>query len=229
MLQAILKGVPALLLLFGSVSCNGTGFTSFLNFGGGDRKDVLVERVHVSRELHIETREKLNAAMEAFALMTKTSESAELEEIYKRFQDDTEDFSSLSKRLAKAIVTLERDSTSLFAEWRTELDEYSSQTLRQKSEQMLVETQDSFNTLLASYRSCQKSMEPVQASLSDYDLFLDQNLNPRAIASLGDTLDDLRKRVGRLRSKLNEAVQASDQFLDLTEGEASQREEAPLK
>ena len=110
-------------------------------------------------------------------------------------------------------VLLEDVSDALFDEWKAELSEYSSASLRRDSERKLQQTRRQYERLITSMRKAEKTIDPVLASLKDNVLYLKHNLNARAIASLKGELGNVNQDVSRLLDAMQSAIKESDTFI----------------
>ena len=66
---------------------------------------------------------------------------------------------------------------ALFAEWQKELEDYSSDRLRRKSEDQLRTTRQRYEQLIGAMRRAESKIEPVLRPLRDQVLFIKHNLN----------------------------------------------------
>ena len=103
---------------------------------------------------------------------------------------------------------------ALFSEWQTELDEYSSATLKRNSQRQLKQTRKRFNQLMSSMQNAERTIDPVLYSLKDNVLYLKHNLNARAIASLKGELSTVNEDVNTLIDAMQAAINESSAFID---------------
>ncbi len=205
----------ALTLLLSACRSNG----ALLLFGGDDDPQArLVERVHGAREQVSEVQTEFQTAFELFQRLT-APQAVELEELEDDFEDSFENCQEESEDLDGTLTAIRADSEKLFADWSADLERFSGDALRKKSETMMVETQERSQRVIASLESVQSKMEPVLMQLQDYALFFNHNLNPRAIATLEDTYDDFDAEVKAMRIEIEKAQEEMRSFLLALEGQ----------
>ena len=56
---------------------------------------------------------------------------------------------------------------ALFSEWETELNEYSSATLKRDSQRQPEQTRKRFDQLMSAMQKAERTIDPVLASLKD--------------------------------------------------------------
>src|SRR4030095_4386597 len=101
----------------------------------------------------------------------------------------------------------------LFTEWNAELKEYSSSTLRKKSQEQLTQTRAQYGQLIKAMKRAEAKMDPVLAKFKDQVLFLKHNLNAQAIASLKGELVSVEGNINSLIKDLNASIQEADSFI----------------
>jgi hypothetical protein len=102
---------------------------------------------------------------------------------------------------------------ALFAEWEKELDQYTSKTLRSRSESTLRSTRQRYDRLMLLMQRAADRMEPVLATLRDQVLFLKHNLNAQTVAGLDSTARELQSDIGTLIADMERSIAEADAFL----------------
>jgi hypothetical protein len=195
--------LAALLALSGA--CRSSSGGSFLVFGGpDDPQQDLVQRVQRAQAECQTTRADFEQAFQIFQRVS-APQAVELEELCDDFEDALEGCERQTERLGQRVVAVRTSSEELLTGWRVELESFSSDTMRKKSEAQLVETEERTQAVLATLEEVQVALGPVLRQLQDYALFFQHNLNPRAIATLQDTYEDFESEMATLRSELDEA------------------------
>lgn len=203
-------------LLAALVSVSGgclTGGGSFLVLGGSHApQEDLVESVH---EAGLEVDEARGDFGEAFRLYQRLTapQAAELEDLSEAFEDALETCQARARRLTKRLDAVQRENDELVEDWRAELQQFSGETLRKKSETMLQETHARSKRVLDALTRVQERMQPVVLKLQDYALFFHHNLNARAIATLQDTYKDFDAEFRALEGEFGKARTEVDAFL----------------
>jgi hypothetical protein len=102
---------------------------------------------------------------------------------------------------------------ALFREWKQEMQQYSSATLRRESERELDRTRQRYDDLIAVMNRAANRMEPVLATFRDQVLFLKHNLNARALASLTTTNRELEADISRLIADMEASIREAEAFI----------------
>ena len=103
---------------------------------GIHKRDILVDRVEDARDAQTETREQLVSAYEELSALIG-HDGGELEEKYRRLSKEVDRSRDATKDLDEHLADIDRVSEDLFDEWESELDLYSSATLRSDQEKKL--------------------------------------------------------------------------------------------
>ena len=138
----------------------------------------------------------------------------ELEDIYNCLSDEYEASEDAANEIRDRIDSVEDVAEDLFAEWETELDQYSNANLRRDSERQLRDTQRRYERLMSAMRRAEQTIDPVLASLKDNTLYLKHNLNARAIASLKGELSTVNRDVENLIGAMQSAINESNAFIE---------------
>ncbi len=191
---------------------------------GVHKRDIMVERVQEARDDQEEAKEQFASALEKFSAMFEF-EGGELEDKYKALKSELDDSESKAAAVKGRIDSVENVSEALFAEWTSELDQYSNADLRAASEKQLRQTRKKYDQMIAAMRKAESKMEPVLAAFRDQVLFLKHNLNARAIASIEGTAGELETDVARLIEEMEASIKEADEFI-ASMGQAEEAEQA---
>ena len=121
--------------------------------------------------------------------------------------------SRFAVRAGDRIASIERVADDLFDEWRAELKQYSSATLRASSEQKMNDTRIRYERMLASMKNARQRIDPVLHVFQDHVLFLKHNLNARALASLQNEVTSIEGKVDMLIRDMEAAIAEADSFI----------------
>ncbi len=189
------------------------GRTSFLVFGGAHPpQEDLVERVRGAEEETHAAREDYGAAFHLYQRLT-APQAVELEDLSDDFADSIDSCEDRAKDVAERIEAIRAEADALFRGWNEELARFSGDTLRKKSEAMLLDTQARAQRVLDALERVRARTEPVLLKLQDYALFFHHNLNARAIATLQDTYKDFDGEFRALDAELGKAQAEITAFL----------------
>jgi len=179
---------------------------------GQHKRDILVRRVDDARESQEAAKEQFQTALERFMEVTGFT-GGNLRAQYDRLETEFVRSESRADAVRARIQAVDDVAEDLFAEWRSELRQYTDRSLRQRSEQQLRETRARYDQLIASMRQAESRMEPVLNAFRDRVLFLKHNLNAQAIASLEGTAVDLERDIQRLVQEMDLAIQEANAFI----------------
>lgn len=204
-----LIALTAVTLLAG---CESTYYDAMEQFGV-HKRDILVDRIEDAQEAQEEGQEQFQDALEQFQAVVNF-DGGELEVIYNKLNDEYEASEDAANEIRDRIDSVEDVAEDLFAEWETELGEYTNANLRRDSERQLKDTQRRYERLMSAMRRAEKTIDPVLASLKDNTLYLKHNLNARAIASLKGELSTVNRDVENLISAMQSAINESNAFIE---------------
>ena len=179
---------------------------------GIPKREILVDRVEAARDAQEEAKEQFASALEEFSAVAGF-DGGDLEEVYERLNGEFEQSEERAAAVRDRIEAVESVSRALFDEWGTEIEQYSSESLRRSSERQLRDTKRRYDGLVASMWRAEGRIEPVLDAFRDQVLYLKHNLNARAIASLRDELSTIESDVARLLADMEQAIAESDAFI----------------
>ena len=203
--------IVIVLSIFTLTGCQ-SAYYSAMEQVGYHKRDIMVDRVEDAKESQQDAQEEFTSALEALSSLTNFS-GGDLEDMYNKINDKYQDSEKAAQNVSDRIAAIEDVSDALFAEWQSELDLYTSASLRRSSEQKLRETQSSYKTMLSAMKRAEKKMDPVLNTLRDNTLYLKHNLNASAVGSLQGEFMSLEKDIAYAIKQMNAAIAESDKFL----------------
>ncbi|MCF7504258.1 DUF2959 domain-containing protein [Vibrio splendidus] len=203
--------IVIVLSIFSLTGCQ-SAYYSAMEQVGYHKRDIMVDRVEDAKESQQDAQEEFTSALEALSSLTNFS-GGDLEDMYNQINDKYQDSEKAAQNVSDRIAAIEDVSDALFAEWQSELDLYTSASLRRSSEQKLRETQSSYKTMLSAMKRAEKKMDPVLNTLRDNTLYLKHNLNASAVGSLQGEFMSLEKDIAYAIEQMNAAIAESDKFL----------------
>ncbi|MBO7913957.1 DUF2959 domain-containing protein [Vibrio sp. G41H] len=203
--------IVIVLSIFALTGCQ-SAYYSAMEQVGYHKRDIMVDRVEDAKESQQDAQEEFTSALEALSSLTNFS-GGDLEDMYNQINDKYQDSEKAAQNVSDRIAAIEDVSDALFAEWQSELDLYTSASLRRSSEQKLRETQSSYKTMLSAMKRAEKKMDPVLNTLRDNTLYLKHNLNASAVGSLQGEFMSLEKDIAYAIEQMNAAIAESDKFL----------------
>ncbi len=207
--STILLGFCSAVLICG---CQKTYYKTMEVFGK-HKRDLLVDRVEDARDSQQAAKEQFASALEQFGSVVKYN-GGELEEKYNQLSKELERSQARANAVRKHIGEVEEVSKALFKEWESELDQYSNESLRQSSEQKLLQTRARCSQLIGAMKRAESKMAPVLTVFNDQVLFLKHNLNAQAIASLQDELISVEADIASLIKEMEASIAEANAFID---------------
>ncbi|CAH6802925.1 DNA repair protein [Vibrio chagasii] len=203
--------IVIVLSIFTLTGCQ-SAYYSAMEQVGYHKRDIMVDRVEDAKESQQDAQEEFTSALEALSSLTNFS-GGDLEDMYNKINDKYQDSEKAAQNVTDRIAAIEDVSDALFEEWQTELNLYTSDSLRRSSEQKLRETKSSYQTMLSAMKRAEKKMDPVLNTLRDNTLYLKHNLNASTVGSLQGEFMSLEKDIAYAIKQMNAAIAESDKFL----------------
>lgn len=179
---------------------------------GYAKREQLVNEVKEARDSQQEAKKQFESALAQF-MATTGVKGGELEAVYSKLKSEYERSESKAKTVRTRIRDVENVADALFKEWREELRQYSSDSLRKASEQKLEETRRNYTKLHEAMKSVEARMDPVLKAFKDQVLFLKHNLNAQSVASLRGAVEEIRTDVGGLIRQMESAIAEAESFI----------------
>jgi DUF2959 family protein len=209
--RSFLQTYAIVLLAVSGLSCQTAYYETMEKFGY-HKRDLLVRDVEKARDAQQEAKEQFKSALDRFT-KTLDIQGGELQEKYEALNKEYERSEDKANSVRKRVASVEDVSEALFTEWNAELKEYSSSTLRKKSQEQLTQTRTQYAQLIKAMKRAEAKMDPVLAKFKDQVLFLKHNLNAQAIASLKGELASVEGNINSLIKDLNASIQEADSFI----------------
>ena len=181
---------------------------------GIEKRDLLVDRVEAAQESQEDAQEEFRDALEQFRSVVDF-DGGELEDRYDSLSGSYDDAQDQAKDVLRRIAAVDRVGRDLFDEWETELDEYQSADLRNRSAAQLRDTRTNFDSMLGAMQRAAERMDPVLELFQDQVLFLKHNLNATAVASLDAERATIEARVEALIEEMEAAIREAEQFINV--------------
>lgn len=199
-------------VIAGGAGCASTRIALAEQFGYAKREQ-LVDRVKEARDDQVEAKEQFESALAEFIAVTGATD-AELEGRYAKLKKEYERSEGQAGSVRSRITSVENVGEALFKEWKAELGEYQSASLRAASEQQLRETREKYDRLVGAMKAASAKMDPVLAAFKDQTLFLKHNLNARAISALQGNVAQLQGEIGALVAEMEASIAEANRFVE---------------
>lgn len=185
---------------------------------GVHKRDIMLERVESAQTAQQDAQQQFTSALAQLSQLINY-DGGDLAAQYELINDQYEASESSAKEVASRIAAIESVADALFDEWNDEIQQYSSNNLKQQSQQKLKKTQRNYESLIKSMHRAKDRMAPVLSALKDNSLYLKHNLNAQAIGALQGEYKTIKRDVESLVAEMNKAIAQSQQFIDLLQPE----------
>ncbi len=179
---------------------------------GVHKRDIMVDRVKAARDTQNAAKKQFLTAMEQFRSVVNF-QGGDLEKEYNKLNATLQRTEAEAAAVRKRISAVEDVSEALFAEWRSEIKQYSSDSLKRASQQKYDATKQKYSDLIAAMKKAESKLEPALIPLRDQVLFMKHNLNARAIAGLSDEVISVQANVDKLVRDMETAIAQADSFI----------------
>jgi ElaB/YqjD/DUF883 family membrane-anchored ribosome-binding protein len=211
-LMILLLAIP-----FAFSACD-TAYINAMDKMGYAKRDLLSSRVKSARDAQADAKKDIQSALDQFGQVV-TYQGGDLEAIYKKLKSELQRSEDSAETVRNRIEAVENVADSLFAEWKTELGQYSNADLRRRSEAKLSQTKNRYNDMLGAMKRAEQRIDPVLRPLRDHVLYLKHNLNARALAAMKGELVKVDAQVDQLVREMNRSIAEADKFIQIMERE----------
>lgn len=203
--------------MMGALLCLGLSGCSAMYYDtmekmGVHKRDIMMDRVKSARDTQSEAKQQFVSAMEQFRSVVKF-QGGDLERSYNKLNATLEKCESEAAAVRERIRAVEDVSEALFKEWRSEIKQYTSDSLRTSSQRKYDLTRTKYKGLIAAMKAAERRLEPVLVPLRDQVLFMKHNLNAKAIAGLSDEVTSVQANVDNLVREMDAAIAQADTFM----------------
>ena len=212
MKKQTLLGTAILSLMLMLSGCQ-SAYYSAMEKVGVHKRDILIDRVEETKDSQQESQEEFQSALERLTTLINF-DGGELQDAYNQLNDDYESSLQAANDVSTNINKVEDVADALFEEWRDELEQYKSASLKRESNKKLQTTERQFSQLLRSMRSAESKMEPVLSSLKDNVLYLKHNLNAQAVSAIKGEFTNLKRDIKLLMNDMNKSIEDSNKFIE---------------
>lgn len=198
-------------LIVGLTGCSSMYYGAMEKLGV-HKRDIMVDRVKAARDTQNEAKRQFLTAMEQFKSVVNV-QGGDLEKKYNQLNATLQKSESKAAEVRNRISAVEDVSRALFSEWRSEIKQYTSDTLRKSSRQKYDLAKKKYTELIAAMKKAESRLEPALAPLRDQVLFMKHNLNAKAIGGLSDELISVQTNVDTLVRDMESAIAQADAFI----------------
>ena len=204
-------------VILGLSGC-GTIYYGTMEKLGVHKRDIMVDRVKAARDTQNEAKQQFLTAMDQFKSVVNFR-GGDLETEYNKLNAALQKSEAKAADVRSRIHAVENVSDALFGEWRSEIKQYASDTLRMSSQRKYDVTKGKYKELIAAMKTAESRLEPALVPLRDQVLFMKHNLNAKAIAGLGGELISVQTNVDTLVRDIESSVSQADAFISSLQAE----------
>ena len=201
----------ALALVFALSACSSMYYGAMEKMGV-HKREIMVDRVEAARDTQKEAKEQFLTALEQFKSVVDF-QGGDLEKEYNRLNDTLKRVEAEADEVHERIAAVEDVAHALFKEWRAEIDQYNSESLRRSSRRKYDAAQRRYQGLMQAMKRAEARLEPALIPLRDQVLFMKHNLNARAIAGLSSEVVSVQTNVDKLVRDMERAIAQADVFI----------------
>jgi hypothetical protein len=183
---------------------------------GYHKRDIMVDRVSEARDAQQEAKEQFESALQKFSSVLGFK-GGSLQEKYDQLKAEYEKSDTKAAAVRSRIAAVEDVAEDLFAEWQEELNQYTSNSLKQSSARKLRETKKKYAQLISAMKRAEAKIDPVLSAFRDQVLYLKHNLNAQAVASLQSELTSIETDVARLIKEMETSIKEANAFISSME------------
>lgn len=185
---------------------------------GVHKRDIMLDRVENAQTAQQDAQQQFKSALDQLSQLINY-DGGDLAAQYELVNNQYEASKSSAEEVESRINAIENVAEALFDEWNDEIQQYSSASLKQQSQQKLKKTQRNYQSLIKSMHRAKDRMAPVLSALKDNSLYLKHNLNAQAIGALQGEYKTIKRDVESLVAEMSKAIEQSQQFIDLLQPE----------
>ncbi len=179
---------------------------------GEHKRDIVVAHVEQACVSLQATRDEFENALERFKTLVCVNETT-LDHKYHLLNRQYQFCCAKSEAVSDRIKAIEQVSEALFAEWESELNEYTNRSLRAHSKQQLKLAKQNYVRLIKAMQKAEAKIQPVLAAFKDQVLYLKHNLNAQAIAALRHEFIEIGIDISQLIWAMEQTIAEASQFV----------------
>ena len=199
------------IVLLTAAGCQTAYYATMEKFGV-HKRDILVDRVQEARDEQQEAKQEFSSALARFRSVVNF-DSGDLQQKYDNLSADYDRCAGKADAVKSRISKVEDVAEALFKEWEGEIAEYTNASLKQSSQNQMIETRARYEKVVRAMRRAEQKIQPVLSAFKDQVLFLKHNLNARAISSLQTELKSVENDIATLIKEMETSINEANRFI----------------
>ena len=193
------------------ISCNSLYFSALEKIGI-EKRDLFIKRIKSARDSQVDAKEQFKSALDEYRSVISV-DGGDLERKYDQLSAVLERSEASAEEVKTKVIRVRDVAVSLFAEWNSELDDYTNQELRRDSENKLQRAKMEYAEMMGSMKIASDRLEPALKPLRDNVLYLKHNLNAKAIMALNSEVLKVEEKVDILIEELTRSIEDADEYV----------------
>ncbi len=176
-----------------------------------------IEHVYVDCEL---SNQRVQESLDKLQLVVAPEPGGDITVAFGDFTKAIEGSEKQARSLRDSSESMKRAATSFFEQWTKDLESFSNDRMRYRSQARMAETRTRFEAIVAAIEPAKAAYESFNQCLRDHALFLGYDLNPTSLGEIEDdvqVLNDLAVKLGSELSACRAAAQAYVQSASVPE------------
>ena len=199
------------IVLLTAAGCQTAYYATMEKFGV-HKRDILVDRVQEARDEQQEAKQEFSSALARFRSVVNF-DGGDLQQKYDNLSADYDRCAGKADAVKSRISKVEDVAEALFKEWEGEIAEYTNASLKQSSQNQMIETRARYEKVVRAMRRAEQKIQPVLSAFKDQVLFLKHNLNARAISSLQTELKSVENDIATLIKEMETSINEANRFI----------------
>lgn len=169
-----------------------------------------IELIHVDCEL---SGQSVDASIEALMTLVGPKFRGDPELGYNDFAMAIEMSEEFATTLRKNYGPMQDSAMMMFDQWNTDLEVFSSQTMREHSETRLEASRERYNAIVSSVDPALEAFDMFNQVMRDHALYLGNDFNADSVAIIEKELRDVQVAARSLTASLEKATVACQEFV----------------
>lgn len=169
-----------------------------------------------NRDLLYDGREQFKVTLvkynDVFSYNVKEKEALEIS--FNELKVELDICKSKVDEIKKSIENLENKSTNEFNSWRTELNQYSIESLKSKSIDLLTITEKKYTDIISDLKKSETEMDSTYIVFHDNVLLLKHMLRASTINEIDTEKNRIEGEINVLIDRMNKSIEKADEFIN---------------
>lgn len=193
--------------------CRSTVYYDVMEAFGQEKRDLLKSELRAMVGDQEEAEEAFQDALTRVKALTGF-DGGQLEKEYDRLKSAHESARSSADDIDSRTEEIHGIANDMFEEWREEIAQMKTPTLRGQSQRKLETTRAKYVTLRETLLESRSKMDPALALLNDHVLYLKHNLNAAALGDLGRAMREIEYSIDELQVHIQASISEAQGFLE---------------